>query len=246
MARKAVPEKFKTYEAVFDRFTLQNIFKLGKYFDPESLSPVSIGKESNVFSVESRVSDKQKLIVKIHRLETSDFNRMYSYISGDPRFSGLKKRRREIIFAWVQREFRNLMVAREAGVRAPLPVAFLKNILVMEFIGNNDVAPKVKDAFPNDPEEFFIKVTEHMRRYYRAGFVHGDLSKFNILNHNGSPVLIDFSQAMPVKAASSGELLKRDVVNVVDFFRKLGVDASVERVFGQITKGKRGVRTGSR
>ncbi len=228
-------EKFKTYENVFDRFTLANIFKLGKYFDEETLSPISIGKESNVFSAKARVEGMDKIVVKIHRLEASDFNTMYSYIRNDPRFTGLKKRRREIIFAWAQREFRNMMAAREAGVRAPLPIAFFKNVIVMEFIGDSAPARQVKNAVPEEPKAFFSAVVEHMHRYYKAGFVHGDLSKFNILNHRESPVIIDFSQATPLKSPNSQELLKRDIFNVCDFFSRLGVKCDVEKVLKEIT-----------
>ena len=227
-------EKFKTYEDVFDRFTLANIFRLGKYFDEETLSPVSIGKESNVFSAAARVGEKEKVIVKIHRLETSDFNSMYFYIRNDPRFIGLKKRRREITFAWAQREYRNLMTARQAEVRAPMPIAFLKNIIVMEFIGDKTPAPQVKDAIPENPKDFYGKVSEYMKRFYKAGFVHGDLSKFNILNYKESPVLIDFSQSTPLKSPVAAELLGRDAVNVSDFFARLGVKTDAGKVLAAI------------
>ncbi|MBI3034396.1 serine protein kinase RIO [Candidatus Woesearchaeota archaeon] len=236
MPRTMSREKFKTFQDVFDRFTFANLFKLERYFDFESLSPISIGKESNVFSAVARVGNAEKVAIKIHRLETSDFNTMYSYIRADPRFSGLKKRRREVIFAWAQREFRNLMVARECSVRAPSPIAFLKNIIIMEFIGNNDAAQKVKDALPRQPDRFFGSVVELMRRYYQAGFVHGDLSKFNILNYRESPVFIDFSQATPLKDPNSEALLRRDVKNVLDFFSKFGIEQDTEKTLRKITK----------
>ncbi len=235
MVRKS-PEKFKTFQDVFDRFTLNNLFKLGKYFEMETLSPVSIGKESNIFSARARVGDREKLVAKIHRLETSDFNVMYSYIRGDPRFAGLKKRRREIIFAWAQREYRNLMAAREAEMRVPLPIAFMKNIILMEFIGNSAAAPQLKDSAPGNPDAFFADVVDNVRRYYRHGFVHGDLSKFNILNYKERPVFIDFSQGTPLKNPRAQELLERDVKNIVDDFAKLGVKASAESVLASIRK----------
>lgn len=231
---KKAREKFKTYEDVFDQFTLQNIFKLGRYFDEETLSPVSIGKESNVFSATARVGNKERIIVKIHRLETSDFNNIYYYIRNDPRFTSLKKRRREVIFAWAQREYRNLLAARQAEVKAPMPIAFLKNIIIMELIGDKEAAPQVKDSVPENPTAFFKGVVENIKRYYKAGFVHGDLSKFNILNHKEIPVLIDFSQATPLKSPVAAELLRRDAVNVADFFRRRGVKTDAEKVLALI------------
>ena len=84
-------------------------------------------------------------MVKIYRLETCDFNRMYDYIKDDQRYLKIKKGKRNIVFTWVQREYRNLLKARQANVSVPTPLTFLKNVLVLEFIGDDAIiAPKVK------------------------------------------------------------------------------------------------------
>lgn len=225
-------ERFKTFGDVFDNFTTRNLFNLGELFDWETMSPISIGKEANVFSAVGRDG---KVAVKIYRLETCDFNRMYDYIKSDSRYIDLKNKRREVIFAWCQREYRNLFVAREANVKAPVPIKFLKNILVMEFIGNGGAAPKIKDMLPKSPEQFFEKTLSSVKNFYKAGYVHGDLSKFNILNFQEQPVFIDFSQATSIKNPNAWEWLKRDVKNVCDFFKKLGVKAEEERILKEIT-----------
>ena len=111
-------EKFKTYEGVFDNFTLRTLFELSSKGHFEDLeSPISIGKESNVFTALNKQG--KRFIIKIYRLETCDFNRLYEYIQTDPRFLGLKKQRRKVIFAWCQREYRNLLNARDAHAPAP-------------------------------------------------------------------------------------------------------------------------------
>lgn len=213
-------EKFRTFGDVFDNFTNRNLFVLaGKgYFDDETLSPISIGKEANIFTAKR---GKGQIIIKIYRLETCDFGKMYSYIKPDPRFAYLKGRRRDVIFAWCQREYRNLLAAREKGIKAPVPITFMKNILVMELIGDDTPAPKVKDLPPKNPEAFHKEVLDMIEKYRKAGFAHGDLSGFNILNHNEKPVFIDFSQAMPLKAPNTNEMLARDLKNVNAFFDKL-------------------------
>lgn len=195
MAKK-FRERFKTEEDVFDQFTIRNLFVLSSkdIFEDGSLSPLSIGKEANVFSA-SRGSTK--VIVKIYRLETADFKKMFDYIRSDPRYEGLAKRKRAIIFAWAQREYRNLMAAQRANVAAPVPIAFMKNIMVMSSVGDAQPAQKIKDAIPERPQEFFDGIILNMKKFYRSGYVHGDLSKFNILNRNEAPVFIDFSQASP-------------------------------------------------
>ncbi|MBW2967322.1 serine protein kinase RIO [Candidatus Woesearchaeota archaeon] len=230
---KIAREKFKTWGNVFDRFTNRNLFELSSkgHFD-ELGGPVSIGKEANIFTAVKE--DGGLIIVKIYRLETCDFNRMYDYIKYDARYLNLKAKRREIIFSWAQREYRNLMKSREAGVRVPLPILCKHNILLMEYIGSEDVAPKLKDVYPEDVPAFCEKTIDYMRKMYKAGLVHGDLSEFNILNWKDKPVFIDMSQGTVTKSANAQELLERDVKNMRRFFKKMGYDIDEEEMMRKI------------
>jgi len=231
---KITREKFKTYKNVFDNHTERCLFKLSSegHFD-ELIGPISIGKEANIFSA---TKDKHKVIIKIYRVETCDFNKMYDYIKFDPRYLHLKKNRRLIIFSWCKREYRNLMKAREAGVKTPQPIAFLDNILVMEYIGKDDPAPKVKDIMPVDPKAFMDKIIKNMQKLNKAGLVHGDLSNFNILNYEENPVFIDFSQCTPLKSMNSDELITRDSKNMTRLANKIGIEMSVSDIKEKIIK----------
>ena len=224
MARKSRPrEDFKVWGGVFDHFTRKTVFRLISRGHFEGLeSPISIGKESNVFSAVKK--DGTRVMVKIYRLETCDFNRMFDYIKDDPRYLKIRKGKRNIVFTWVQREYRNLLKAREAGVSVPTPLAFLNNVLVLEFVGDAGfIAPKLKDGIPKNPEDFFEKIILNMKKLQKAGLVHADLSAFNILNLDESPVFIDFSQCSTIESSRANEYLERDVRNVCNFFRKNGL-----------------------
>jgi RIO kinase 1 len=227
-------EKFKTYKGVFDNFTLRNLFKLSSqgYFDDiETMSPVSIGKESNVFYAKK---GKDKVIIKIYRLENCDFNKMFEYIRYDPRYIGLQRQRRKVIFSWVQREYRNLLKARQAKVRVPTPHAFLNNILIEEFIGKKNVAPKLKDKIPKNLKKFFDDTVSQLRRLYDAGLVHADLSHFNILNNDERPVIIDLSTCTPIDAEAAESYLERDIRNLCSFFSRYGLDEDKEKTIKKI------------
>ncbi len=231
---KITREKFKTYKNVFDQHAERLLFELSSKGHFDNLqSPVSIGKEANIFTA---LKGNKRIIAKIYRLETCDFNTMYSYIRYDTRYLNLKRNRRRVIFAWCQREFRNLLKAREAGLKVPTPIAFKDNVLLMEFIGNKDAAPKLKDAYPNNPKKFANTVVDYMAKFYKAGMIHGDLSEFNILNLNNKPVIIDLSQASPVKSTNAEELLERDIINVCRFFKKLKVDMDKDKIKEKIKK----------
>ena len=222
-------EKFKTMHNVFDEFTNRTLFKLiseGHFNGLEST--ISVGKEANIFSA---LGGKGRVMVKIYRLEACDFNRMYDYIRYDQRYENLKKRKRKVILAWVQREYRNLLNARGANVRVPTPLTFKNNVIVMEFIGSNDIiAPRLKDKKPKNAKKFFDEIVGGLKRMYRAGLVHADLSAFNILNYNERPVFIDFSQCSILNHPRAEEFLDRDVKNICIFFRKLGLKCEEKRI----------------
>jgi len=226
-------EKFKTYEGVFDQRTLRTLFKLSSqgYLD-EMKSPVSVGKESNVFTATKK---DDFVVVKIYRVNNCDFKKMYHYIVADPRFEGLHNQRRKVIYAWAQREYRNLLIARQAGVNAPMPHIVYDNILIMELIGDKGrAAPRLKDSPPKNPQKFHKETIENMKRLYKAGLVHGDLSEFNILNHSQRPYFIDFSHGTKTEAAH--ELLERDIKTIQHYFTKLGITCDFEKTFTQLTK----------
>ena len=53
------------------------------------------------------------------------------------------------------------------------------------------------------------------------GIIHGDLSPYNILNFEGKPYIIDFSQSLKLTSLTK-DYLERDVTNINNWFEKLG------------------------
>src|SRR3989344_137164 len=228
-------EKFRTIENVFDQATLRTLFKLSSqgYFD-ELLSPVSVGKESNIFSARK---GKEYVAVKIYRVNACDFKRMYTYIAGDPRFEGLQHQRRKVIDLWAQREFTNLHVARKAGCRVPAPHAVAKNVLIMEFMGEGaQASPKLKDKTPEDLKSFYKELFTNLKKLIKAKLIHGDLSEYNILNHNEKPILIDLSHGTILRHPNAANLLKRDINVLTTYFIKKGLKLNPEEEYKKLTK----------
>jgi len=223
-------EEWKVYKNVFSDFSRRNIFKLTSegHFE-ELVSPLSIGKEANIFSAKTK--EDNIVIVKIYRLENCNFNKMYEYIKADPRYLTTKKQKRSIIFSWTQREFKNLMIAREA-IRVPTPITFKSNILVMEMIG--EPSPMLKDKRPSNPKKFLKKIIVNIEKLKAKGLVHGDLSEFNILNYNEEPVFIDFSQATLLDSPQFNELFDRDLNNIRRFFKKMLNEKEIEDIIKSV------------
>ena len=210
-------EEWKTYKNVFDKSSLLILEKLKSQHKLDDLvSPISIGKEANLFTA---LCKGETAVAKIYRVENCNFNKMYSYICTDPRYPKLSRVRRKIIFSWVQREYHNLLRAAEV-IRVPKPFAQKDNIILMEFIGTSNPAPKVKDAIPRDISKFFQQVVDSIRRLFKAGLIHGDLSEYNILNYREKPVFIDFSQGTQTRNPNARELFDRDIKNLCRFFGK--------------------------
>lgn len=227
-------ERFKTLKGVFDEFTNRNLFELqSRGFFDELVSPIFVGKESNVFLANE---DSKKVIVKIYRMQNRDFKRMFDYIKKDSRYQFLKNRNRDVILAWTQREYKNLLKAKKAKVNVPEPLAIKHNVIIESLIGYGDPAQRLKDQVPKNPKLFLDKIILQIKKLYSAGLVHGDLSAFNILNHKNKPYLIDFSQATLTKTSGAEDLLKRDIKNVLQFFKKIGVMADPEEIFKKIVK----------
>jgi RIO kinase 1 len=230
-------EDLKLRSEVFDVATLKALYSFASKGIIEAMGGVvSTGKEGNVFHAIGK--DGKELAIKIYRIATSDFRKMEDYMLGDPRFSNIRHTQKGIVFAWTQKEFRNLQRAVEAGVRVPEPYEADRNILIMEFIGHDGIAaPRLRDVTVEEPERIYRTVVSYMvALYQKARLVHADLSEFNILIYENEPVIIDMGQSVMLDHPMSREFLQRDVKNVVRYFRKLGVECDEESLLAEITK----------
>jgi RIO kinase 1 len=226
-----------TLEEVFDQATFMVIYSFlnsGVLYEVHGV--VNAGKESRVYWGKNK--EGKELAVKIYLTASAEFRKgMLKYIEGDYRFKGVKRDTRSLVFAWAQKEFRNLEQASRAKVRVPNPVAVKNNVLVMEFIGKDGVsAPSLKEQLPSNPEKVYNKLLTYLERLYRkAELVHGDLSEYNIMMWKGNPVIFDVSQAVPTSHPMAKFFLRRDLTNVNRFFSRLGVKVlSVDEAYKQV------------
>ncbi len=231
---------------VFDDATLMALYELAKkgYIDALGGS-VSTGKEANIFHAVSKKDELTEVAVKIYMISTANFNAMKDYILGDPRFVGIKQSRKEIIFAWAKKEFKNLKRAEDAGVRVPKPYITKRNILLMEFIGKDGVPmPQLKDVkmTHEDAEHIFNRTVEYMGLLYsKAELIHADLSEYNILvdMNKMEPVIIDMGQSVTRDHFNADVYLQRDVTNIARFFKKINISANEEDMISIIKRGKK-------
>jgi Serine/threonine protein kinase involved in cell cycle control len=228
----------KTEENVFDVPTLKLLYTLSNKGHIHELGgSISTGKEANVFYATGNTGE---VAVKIYRIHSSTFKAMDPYILKDPRFTHIRHSRKDIIFAWTQKEFQNLLRINKAGIRAPKPITCDRNVLIMEFMGeNNNAYPALKEIKMDDDEArlFYDQIIENMRRMYvRASLIHSDLSEYNILIDTEKPeaVIIDVGQAVTLNHPNARDFLIRDVENIKRFFKKYGINEETKEIIEKI------------
>jgi len=232
---KVIKPEQKIEARVFDRATLKIISKFmsKKLFDILD-TPIKMGKEANVFRAVKLKNNKpfKYYAVKIYRIETTSFKKMEPYIYGDPRFKKVKRTRFEFMVVWTRKEYINLKKAYLAGVSVPEPVAYHKNVVVMEFIGENGVpfptlnmCKKEELAyFGTTPKKLCRQIFDNIKKLYNAGLVHADFSMYNVMLTRDKPVLIDMSQSVILKHPSAHRFLEKDMENYLKMCKKFGVD----------------------
>jgi len=226
-------DQFKVEASVFDDATYGALYKLVQDGHIDAFGgPISTGKEANVYTA---LSGDHEVAVKVYRINASDFTDMRGYLDGDPRFEGIGSDKKKVVTAWVRKESSNLKRARRAGVRTPKPIAVERNVLVMEYLGTEEGrAKRLSEVHIENPDTAYEVVQEYLRRLYDAGLVHGDLSEYNVVFHEGQLYIIDLGQAVTIHHPNAEEFLERDCRNVANFFARQGVETTPEELLAYV------------
>ncbi len=231
--KEDLSKKRAAVESVFDERT---VFQLNKLIINGPLDRIegiiSAGKEANVYLAYDQSGNE--VAIKIYKIDRNTSKWMKEYIIGDPRFKKIPKNISKLIFLWASKEYKNLKRAYRVGLNVPKPIHVKNNILIMEYIGSgSSPAPLLKDVKdPEDIESLFQEVMTFIKNLYqKAHLVHGDLSEFNILYHNHKPIFIDISQAVDIQHPNAEKFLVRDIINIVNYFDKLGIEFTESKKF---------------
>ncbi|XP_075441178.1 serine/threonine-protein kinase RIO3 [Ascaphus truei] len=233
-ARVHDKKEVSTAEKVVDPKTRLLLYKMVNSGVLESINGcVSTGKESVVFHANGgSMEDKEmppECAIKVFKTTLNEFKNRDKYIKDDYRFKNRfsKLNPRKIIRMWAEKEMHNLKRLHKAGIPCPEVVILKKHVLVMSFIGKDQVpAPTLKEAKlgSEDSKQAYYEVLSMMKQLYeQCSLVHADLSEYNMLWHDGKVWLIDVSQSVEPTHPHGLEFLYRDCRNVSQFFQKAGV-----------------------
>lgn len=235
-------EDFQVIEEVFDRSTLMVIYDfMNKGVIDEIHGVVNAGKEARIYwGIDQKGIE---LAIKIYLTSSAEFKKgMIPYIEGDPRFTHIRRDTRSLIYAWAQKEFKNLQRAKDARVNVPEPLAVEKNVLIMKFIGKDGVrAPLMKETSLEDPEKILELILTNLTRLYRkAGLVHADLSEYNVMIWKKRPVIFDVAQSVLISHPLAKKFIRRDLENLNRYFkRKVSRILSVDEMQERVTDGRK-------
>jgi RIO kinase 1 len=223
---------------------------LGHFYDDKQitdvLSRVKGGKEANVYCCAAHPATGLDLIAaKIYRprqfrqlRNDSRYRQGRSYL--DERGKVVRDERllvaiqkksstgQELVHnSWLEHEFQTLKVLYEAGVDVPRPVSHGNNTILMEYLGDANLAAPALQAVRLDSDEvqpLFERLMHNVELMLANQRIHGDLSAFNVLYWEGDIRLIDFPQAVaPAENPDAFELLERDIRRLCQYFERYGL-----------------------
>lgn len=216
-------------------------------YDDFDLGRLKAGKEAEVFLVERVAADGRSCILAHKRYRprrarkgqlaelgfegSSHFVRDHAYRQ-NRRFPNTRDQRaaakgtsygRQLLARqWPDYEFRSLERLWWAGVNVPYPVQRSEDGILMEYVGDGDgAAPRLAQARIDTESAFEAarQLVADLHRMVAAGFVHGDLSAYNLLWWRGRTWIIDLPQCVEIASHPDAlELLFRDVETVAGWF----------------------------
>ncbi|MFX0183611.1 MAG: RIO1 family regulatory kinase/ATPase [Candidatus Hodarchaeota archaeon] len=180
---------------------------------------IGAGKESNIHLA---VDDHgHEFIVKLHRLGKLNFRatrKARAFIAEKRHLSPLYESRLS-----AEREFNALNNLFEAGLSVPKPITQNRHIVAMEIVIGQDLYRVKKNEFGSEESivELFENILHEVEGAYKQGYIHGDLSEYNIrLNEDNYPVLFDWPQYIEADSEQAEMILMRDVQNILNYFEK--------------------------
>lgn len=210
-----------------------------QYPDISYHSVVKSGKEAEVHLIEA---DKRYFALKHYKSDIKFKSRKEYFtmseildsregraIKNNSRFG-----KRVVVSSWASREYEALKKLNRVGASVPEVYHCGSDYLVIEFIGEApDPALQLYRVSLNDYDatQSFNVITDTIAVMWEAGFVHGDLSAYNILWHNGQTVVIDFPQVvMTANNSEAPAKLLRDVENISSYYKKYSIDGFEDRI----------------
>ena len=114
-----------------------------------------------------------------------------------------------------EREYLALTTLHPA-VNVPLPIAQNRHTVVMSLVSGQNLNRCRLAA----PDEVLDEILDNIRKAYRAGIIHADLSEYNILMEDTRCVIIDWPQWIETSHRNARAIIERDIDNILAYFQR--------------------------
>ena len=213
--RGLVEQKTIQYEGFRLTFEGYDALALHTFAERETIdgvgAPLGVGKESDVYEVRSY----KPLALKFHREGYTEFrevNREREYTADREHVSWMYTARKA-----AEREY-DALETLYPDVSVPRPIDHNRHAIVMERID----AVELGRAKLESGQVFGVLdlVLAEMAAAYARGYVHADMSEYNVFVHEQGVTVFDWPQAVPVDHENAEGLLERDVENLSGYFQR--------------------------
>ncbi|MGM0398497.1 MAG: serine/threonine-protein kinase RIO2 [Halobacteriota archaeon] len=207
----------KTIQYVGVRLTFDgyDALALRTFAERESIegfgAPLGVGKESDVFEVKSY----KPLALKFHREGHTNFREVHrerDYTAEKEHTSWQYTARKA-----AEREYEALETLYPAA-RVPRPIDQNRHAIIMEKVDGVELSRAKLD--PEQAVGVLNLILDELATAYRTGFVHADISEYNVFVNEAGITLFDWPQAVPTDHENARDLLQRDVENIVRYFAR--------------------------
>lgn len=215
MQRELVQRKTIQYEGYQLTFEGYDALALRTFAQRDTVegvgSSLGVGKESDVYEVQSY----KPMALKFHREGYTNFravNKERDYTSDKNHVSWLYTARKA-----AEREH-EVLETLYPDVSVPRPVDQNRHAIVMEKLPGVELARARFDS--GQVVGVLDLILREVAGAYDAGYVHADMSEYNVFVDEDGVTVFDWPQAVATDHENATELLERDVENLLGWFRR--------------------------
>lgn len=215
MDRGLVERKTIQYTGYRLTFEGYDALALHTFAERESIdgvgAPLGVGKESDVYEARSF----KPLALKYHREGYTNFRE----VQKEREYTADKEHRSWLYTARkaAEREYEALETLYPA-VNVPRPVDQNRHAILMEKIDGVELSRAKLES--EQVVGVLDLVLAEMAVAYEEGFVHADMSEYNVFVSTDGVTVFDWPQAVPAGHENSEELLRRDLDNILGYFER--------------------------
>lgn len=228
---KLIHRNIRAYEGYRIYFEAYNLLALNAFVKRGSINAIGdvigAGKESHVYEATGGIIDR-RVVIKFHMEGKMSFKQVRikrEHIGEKKHISWLYASRLA-----AKREY-DALKTLYPQICVPEPIDYNRHAIVMSIAKGMQLAHTRID----EPDWYLNEILEQIKKTYRLGIIHGDLSEFNIFVSPEGCEIIDWPQYVATTHTNATELLCRDVGNVLSFFnRKYRIKRDIQEVMHNI------------